>query len=395
MKKTVALMMAGVVIVCALPAAAALGQSAVITLVFPFGARAYSMGEVGTALADDESVIFFNPAGLDVPNERWQGGAGTCFYEPLLPRWHLNGLWHNAMAGNFHNPYVTWGQFGFFVNHINMGVNEWTDGLGRMLGKANSYETVAGIGWGFDFKELGIKNHYFGITAKFFRSALAPGYMDAGTANSIAFDLGYLWTIGKGFRFGATLMNMGPSVYYIDRSERDPVPFTLNCAVAYKKEFFIEDLRYCSVAAELRLDREVVKNYIDKHPDPFYAALWTDLLHDKDENFKSEMLLINEHLGAEVTLLNTLSLRGGYLIDLMGERYELHWGAGINIFDHFSIEWGTIHSPPEYMQDFARQFDPHKTGSTGARDRQWQISVTATRFLDWSDDDGNWWKKRK
>ncbi|MBN2037684.1 MAG: hypothetical protein JW768_13165 [Chitinispirillaceae bacterium] len=35
---------------------AAVGQSAVITLVFPYGARSYAMGEVGTALADDGSA---------------------------------------------------------------------------------------------------------------------------------------------------------------------------------------------------------------------------------------------------------------------------------------------------------------------------------------------------
>ena len=44
----------------ALPSA----KSAVITLVFPSGARSLAMGEVGTALADDEQAAFYNPAGL-------------------------------------------------------------------------------------------------------------------------------------------------------------------------------------------------------------------------------------------------------------------------------------------------------------------------------------------
>jgi hypothetical protein len=56
---------------------AGVGQSAVITLVFPYGARSSAMGEVGTALADDASVLYFNPAGLDVPNDRFIGGCGT------------------------------------------------------------------------------------------------------------------------------------------------------------------------------------------------------------------------------------------------------------------------------------------------------------------------------
>ena len=44
--------------------AAASGQSAVPTLVFPVGARPTAMGEAFTGLADDANAIFYNPAGL-------------------------------------------------------------------------------------------------------------------------------------------------------------------------------------------------------------------------------------------------------------------------------------------------------------------------------------------
>ncbi len=42
----------------------AIGQSAVITLVMPPGARATGMGEAFTGLADDANAVYFNPAGL-------------------------------------------------------------------------------------------------------------------------------------------------------------------------------------------------------------------------------------------------------------------------------------------------------------------------------------------
>src|SRR5271157_5092280 len=42
----------------------AIGQSAVITLVFPPGARATGLGEAFVGLADDANATFFNPAGL-------------------------------------------------------------------------------------------------------------------------------------------------------------------------------------------------------------------------------------------------------------------------------------------------------------------------------------------
>jgi hypothetical protein len=378
------------------PAFGALGQSSVITLVFPFGARSYAMGEVGTALADDESVLFYNPAGLSVPNERWQGGAGTVFYEPLLPAFRLKELWHLSLSSNFQDTSSTWGAPGIFYNHINMGVNEWMDELGRTLGRARSWEGVVALGWGFNLKELGIKNHYFGITAKYINSALAPGYNGAGVGKTFAIDLGYLWTIGKHFRFGATFMNMGPAIYYMDASEKDPIPFTLNLAVAYKNAFYTEDIGLFSVAAELRLDREIVKNYADKKPDPFYKAIWTDLLHDADESASDELRLVNGHLGWEVTALNTVSIRSGFLIDVAGCRYEFHWGIGIQVLNHLSLDLGEIYSPKGFMDDFSRFLaGPAQNGATGARRCQWQISLTAFRLLNPSEDDLFWWRAKR
>ena len=43
---------------------AAIGQSAIITLSFPFGARSTGMGETFTGVADNVDATFYNPAGL-------------------------------------------------------------------------------------------------------------------------------------------------------------------------------------------------------------------------------------------------------------------------------------------------------------------------------------------
>ena len=40
------------------------GQSSIITLVFPYGARSTGLGETSTGVADDASATFYNPAGL-------------------------------------------------------------------------------------------------------------------------------------------------------------------------------------------------------------------------------------------------------------------------------------------------------------------------------------------
>ncbi|MBN2188019.1 MAG: PorV/PorQ family protein [Chitinispirillaceae bacterium] len=378
------------------PAFGASGQSTVITLTFPFGARSYAMGEVGTALADDESVLFFNPAGLSVPNKRLQGGAGTMFYEPLLPAFRLKELWLGALSATYQDTAHEWSALGIFFNYLNMSVNEWFDDLTQSLDSARSWEGVFALGWGFNFKEFGVKNHYFGITAKYVVSALAPGYNGAGTGRTVAFDLGYLWTIGNNFRFGATLMNMGPAIYYIDEDEKDPIPFTLNLAGAYKNDFMVNEEWPVSVAAELRLDREIVRNDSNMHPDPFYKAFWTDFLHNTDESASTQIQRINGHLGGEITGLNTVSLRSGFLIDVIGCRYEYHLGIGIQVLNHLSLDLGYICAPEGFMKGFSRFLaGQQQIGSTGARHGQWQISLSAFRLLDWSDDDYEWWRPER
>jgi hypothetical protein len=127
---------------------AGVGESAVITLVFPFGARSTGMGEVGTALADDESALYYNPAGLGVRNPGWRRGSASYSFEPLLPAFGLTGLWHSTFAATFQAPGHI-GGFGTYTNYIHMGPNPITDELGRERRWVNSWEGVCAIGWGF------------------------------------------------------------------------------------------------------------------------------------------------------------------------------------------------------------------------------------------------------
>ena len=276
MDKTIAAII--LILVSCLPVFAGIGESAVITLIFPFGARSCAMGETGTALADDESALFFNPAGLAVQNRRWREAAFSYSFEPLLPALNLKGLWHASIAANYQFPNPSFGGLGVFYNYINMGKNEITDGLGRQLAEVHSWEAAFALGWGFNFYELGDTTHNLGFTIKPFVSALAPGMGShgEGVARSFAIDFGYLWLMGHGFRLGFTLMNMGPGVFYVDRENIDPIPFTANLALGYKKGIVIEGVHAFDIAGELRLDKELVVNHFNGDPDPFWKAMFTD-----------------------------------------------------------------------------------------------------------------------
>jgi hypothetical protein len=369
---------------------AAVGQTALTTLVMPSGSRTLAMGEVGTALADDENVLFYNPAGLGMDNPRWYEGAVTNFYEQLLPAFKIPDLWQLHLAGCYQPSNMNVGGFGLDFNSINFGTNNLLNDEGVIEGLARSYECVLTAGWGFNFEEIGIKNQDFGISFKYIYSALAPGIGpgDEGVAQSFAFDVGYLWQFLPFMRFGLTFANMGPNINYGSQDLEVPIPFTINAAIAYKDAFSTKDIKVFDLAAELRLNREIVKNYPDKAPDPFYKAIYTGLLHDTSESTTEKLQEIAWHFGFDATFFNTGSIRQGFLIDVAGQRLESHWGWGAKLFNHFQLDFDYIYSPEGYLGWLNRG-----TGSTGARDGQWGITCTFFRMFSWNKADLTWWKK--
>jgi ligand-binding sensor domain-containing protein len=296
---------------------------------------------------------------------QWAQKQALMFYEPLLPAFRLKELWHTF--GAFVFPTEDWGTLGISINFINMGVNEWRDDLGRELGKARSWEGVFGLSYGLPLTQT----LSAGLNMKYVNSALAPGYNGAGVGKTFAIDAAVLkrGLFTRNLDVGFMLQNMGPAIYYMDQSEQDPIPFTLRLGTAYKAiQTQINDLTFL-----LDLNREVVKNYIDRRPDPFWVALWTDLLHDRDESAKEEVQLINVNFGMEYWYSHFMALRTGLLADYLGERYELTFGLGLN-YGNLNFDWSYIYSPEGFLKGVLKQINPSKTGSTGARNGQWRAS---------------------
>ena len=296
---------------------------------------------------------------------QWAQNQALLFYEPLLPAFRLKELWHTF--GAFVFPTEDWGTLGISINFINMGVNEWMDDLGRELGKARSWEGVFGLSYGLPLTQT----LSAGINMKYVNSALAPGYNGAGVGKTFAIDAAVLkrGLFTRNLDVGFMLQNMGPAIYYMDQSEQDPIPFTLRLGTAYKAvQTQIHDLTFL-----LDLNREVVKNYIDRQPDPFWVALWTDLLHDRDESAKEEIQLINVNFGIEYWYSHFMALRTGLLGDYLGERYELTFGLGLN-YGNLNFDWSYIYSPEGFLKGILKEINPAKTGSTGARHGQWRAS---------------------
>ncbi len=374
------------VLAVAAAASAGVGESAVITLVFPHSARAYAMGEVGVALADGEDAAYWNPAGLGVHNPRWTCGAGTFFYEPLLPAFGIRDLWHLALDAVWQPWDGRYGGIALDMNYLHMGVNEFYDELGQEVGTARSHEEVLSLAWGGSLPRH--ERHNVGMALKVVHSALAPGMFEddpgAGVANAAAVDAGYLWLSPINIRLGVTLNNMGTAVEYVAGSGADPIPFTVRLAMGHKDTVAAGTWPILDWALETMLEREFVECGEDGRPYPWFKALVTDV---SDGTFREEFGESQLHWGLEATLFETLSLRSGLLFDWTGERYEWHLGFGLRVLKHLQFDWGYIHSPEGMMKDYLQRYDENKEGASGARHGQWQIQFTGYNLGCWKRSD--------
>ncbi len=356
--------------------AADVGESAVITLVFPYGTAGNGLGEAGVAVADDASAPFYNPAHLGFQNPRWRGGEASWFFERVLPAIYPSDVWHTAVAGCYQPSVADLGGFSMYINYLNLGVSTMTDEFGRELGSARSREFVAAGAWGVCLGRPGEERNAVGVAVKYVHSARVWGIGPAseGIGRTFAVDAGYLYRNPIGIRVGAAFLNMGPAIFYISRDEADPIPFEVNLGVGYDREFTAGGLRVLRVRGEHRLNKEFVQNYIDKRPDPFWKALVTDVQGKSGSEILEEIM---HHIGVEAVAFNTAALRFGCLLDFEGERKEMHLGTGVNVLNHFAFDYSVI-------------LEPGRAGRV--REGQWSIGFSLQRMFYWPIEDFRWWE---
>jgi len=315
--------------------------------------RAISSCSKDMWVATDGALHQFDQASMQV----------LLFYEQLLPAFRMSDLWHAYPAIII--PTDEWGTIGFFVNFINMGNNDRWDELEAYLGQSRSWEGVFGVSYGLPIKE----DLSLGLSAKYIHSVLDQA--SGGVGQTFAIDAGVLkrnFLIDK-FDVGFMLQNMGPKIYYLTPEEADPIPFSLRLGMAYRAI----QTPFHELTLVTDLYREVVKTYPDKTPDPFWKALWTGMLNDKDEDFKWQMQMINISTGLEYMYADFMALRTGLLADYLGERFELSLGLGVK-YANINFDFSYIYAPEDFMGGLMRTMNKEKDGASGVRDGQWRLS---------------------
>ncbi|MFH2204657.1 MAG: PorV/PorQ family protein [Elusimicrobiota bacterium] len=216
------------------------GTSAAPILQVPLGARATGMGGAFTAVADDVSTLYYNPAGLSNLNHRelsfmYQRGIEGQNME------YIAGATPIPFSGLIGEGFTSVGASLLFAQNGKMEVNRVnTDG--SFLSSENisaGGDLVFTLGYSERAGEMEFRRggqvyrllHLVGVNAKIIRSTLAQQY----SATAMAADAGYfLYSPETRFSYGLSVLNIGTKMKYVE--EGDPLPVTARTGVAYRPQ---------------------------------------------------------------------------------------------------------------------------------------------------------------
>lgn len=318
----------------------------------------------GDVKSDDEWTHYHSGNGLSVNkvwavlpqgNDVWFSTANgmeqykdadyqlTAFYEKLLPILNIPDLYH--LYGGMTVPMGDWGTIGFHVNFVSFGSTVVSGDIDADdLVAYNSSEIVGGVSYGTRFPG----NIGLGLSIKFFYSDLSSGAAageEEATTFGYAFDVGILkkGVVLDKLNLALVLANIGPSVYYVDKTIEDPIPLTWRLGLSYEL-LALADYKWI-VAADY--NREVVYDDSKGDPEPFYIACWKSIANPERGGHgataaKNSLMQGVFNVGTEFIYANTIALRLGYLYDDVGQRSEVDFGFGFMISDMLQFDFATI-----------------------------------------------------
>jgi long-subunit fatty acid transport protein len=236
------------------------GTAALQFLKLGIDARAIGMGEAYTAVSDDISSVYWNPAGLALRDER------QLFFS------HTNWVaetYHEFMAGSMVTDY---GYIALFASVFHTPpMDETTEDVFGPTGRQFKFSNLA---LGLTYANLFTDKFSFGITGKYLREDIADL-----SVNSFAVDLGTMYNTGwRNTTIGMSLRNFGGDVQYdvpqdeseiqdgnqmlvVDKSG-SPAKLPMNFSLGISTDIFRDDLNYLIASAQLDncVDREETWN---------------------------------------------------------------------------------------------------------------------------------------
>lgn len=175
------------------------------------GARSVGMGGAYTAVANDATAIYWNPAGL-APLSRKELGL-------MHSEWLL-GTKYDFLG--YAHP-LSWGTLGLGISRLGAGELQGRGSGREAQGGFSASDAAYALSYG---KALG--NHAnLGLSVKYLTSSIGSD-----TASTFALDLGITRKLALApVSLGASVQNLGPGLKFVD--QRDPLPLAVTLGGAY------------------------------------------------------------------------------------------------------------------------------------------------------------------
>ncbi|MFA5858556.1 MAG: PorV/PorQ family protein [Elusimicrobiota bacterium] len=180
----------------------------------PVGGKALAMGEVFTAIADDASAMYWNPAGMAGIKSMQ---AFAMYNNYLLASMHGVGSFVMPMK----NDLALGAMFTYYAQES----FDLLDDNGTVIGTVAPSDMAVSVGGSKLFsQQLSV-----GAAGKFISSTLYQK-----TATAFAADIGAIYNLNPDISFGASVRNLGTSMTFV--SEAQGLPMTIAAGAVYKRK---------------------------------------------------------------------------------------------------------------------------------------------------------------
>lgn len=188
------------------------GTTAAEFLELGVGGRAMGMGGAYTAIADDATALYWNPAGLTSIEHR----AATFMHAAYLQSSFYDYAAYAQNLGRY-------GAFGADVQYLNAGAIAQTDANFNTTGSFTPNDLALSVGYGYKLNGLGalLDGAALGASVKYIRSVIVN------SAQTAAVDAGTLSPeyLDRKLRFGFAMSNLGGALKYQQTAENLPLTF--------------------------------------------------------------------------------------------------------------------------------------------------------------------------
>lgn len=278
-----------------------LGTAGALFLKIPVGARPTAMGGAFTSCGNDAEALFWNPAGV-------MGVKGSALGASHEEWWAGSRLNHAAFVQSFGEA----GSFGLSFTSMSMdkiAVTTEDDPEGTSGQSFDAQDIMLGLTYARDLTE----DFSVGITAKYEHQRIWNE-----NAAGVAVDVGTLYHIGfRDLKLGMSVTNFGGDMTFEGRDLL--VDYDVNSSIA------TERLLPAQIQAEgypLPLHFQVGLSMSPYISDDLSVLVAADVVHPNDND---EIVCA----GLEATVLQILSLRGGYRFGDDTARWSAGVGASV------------------------------------------------------------------